>query len=404
MTISPPLKRQLEVTERGCVLGAGVDRLVLAVDLVWRNDDLFRQLAELKNAAIERECTAPGLIRSPEHGLSWAFQVHPYGLRGYQWLLTSPEYAVHLGNWARPRSRPSAMIDIHSETLWMQGVVESIDNVLCLVNSAGGTNEAVKASRIDLCLDLLIPAGLWNAALSSHAVSRARNKCHYETGRLFNALEFGRGDIRCRMYDKALEIRTKSKKTWFYDVWQIPEVPENARAIRVEFQLRREALKELGINSVWDFTNRPRNLWAYCVREWLKFTDNPSTETRFQHVLPFWKTVQDGFFGSQDACPLIRAKAINIKKKQLAQQLLGQLTSLMVIDTDEFAPQVKLAETQSVVTESAKLLGIDDKELSERVRQKQGRYLKAIEKFREAEKQRKALGLPTRTAEKGEAA
>jgi hypothetical protein len=196
------------------------------------------------------------------------------------------------------------------------------------------------------------------------------------------------------MYDKDLEIRTVSKKTWLYDIWNLEEVPENFRVMRTEFQLRREAGKDLGLDSVWDFTNHPRNLWAYCTQCWLKFTDNPLTETRFQTVLPFWKTIQDNFLGNQPAAPLIRAKAVNVKRKQLAQQLMGQFTSLIAIGTENMAPCVRLEDHLAVVTESAEMLGLDDYDLSHRVRRKQGKYLKAKEKFKTAEEQRKQLGLP----------
>jgi len=198
------------------------------------------------------------------------------------------------------------------------------------------------------------------------------------------------------MYDKPMEISQKSKKSWFFDIWNLneDEFPDELRIIRMEYQLRREVLNELAMDTVWDVVNHPRNLWAYCTREWLKFTDDPLKDPREQQVLAFWKTVQEGFLGGQCGHPLIRAKAVNVKKKQLAQQLMGQLTSLIVIDTDEFAPQLQLEEKLALVTQSAELLGIDNAALSERVRRKQGKYLKAIEKFRDAEMLRARVGLP----------
>jgi len=198
------------------------------------------------------------------------------------------------------------------------------------------------------------------------------------------------------MYDKPLEINEKSKKTWFYDIWNIiqDDMPDELRVIRTEFQLRREVLKELGLDTIWDFLNHPRNLWAYCTQEWLKFTDDPLRDPREQTVLPFWKTTQDGFMGEQCAHPLIRAKAVNIKKKQLAQQLVGQLTSLIVVESKNFAPKIELEQQMPLLERCAKLLDLDDDALSERVRRKQGKYLRAVEKFDDAEAQRKILGLP----------
>ncbi len=98
--------------------------------------------------------------------------------------------------------------------------------------------------------------------------------------------------------------------------------------------------------------------------------------------------------GGQCGHPLIRAKAVNVKKKQLAQQMLGQLTSLIAVDSEEFAPQLELEKQLPILTQCAALVGMDDGVLSEKVRRKQGKYLKSIEKFKSAEWQRRVKGLP----------
>jgi hypothetical protein len=393
-TNSPPWKRLIQ-SEMGYALASGVDRLVLAVDFNWKDRAFFQGLEELKAEAAANECSMPGAINETDGQPPWAYQVEAFGNKGYQWLLKSPEYDLKVGNWLSPRSRPSVMIDIHSEALWIQGAVEAIDRILTLLKSVGAYHSAIKLSRVDVCLDLLVQAPLWNVLLREHVVSRARKISINEDRRQFTGLEIGKkGALIARLYDKGLEIRTISKKDWMYDIWNLEEVPENFRVVRIEFQLRREVGKELGLDSVWHFTNHPRNLWAYCTQCWLKFTDNPLTETRFQTVLPFWKTVQDNFLGNQHATPLVRAKAVNVKRKQLAQQLMGQFTSLIAIGTDNMAPCVRLEDHLAVVTDSAQMLGLDDYALSQRVRRKQGKYLKAIEKFKTAEEERKKLGLP----------
>ena len=395
-TNSPPANWGVLLSEKGYALSSGVDKLVLAVDLQWRGSEFFKTLDQLKENAIAQGCSMPGFLHSPEHGVTWAYQVSQFGKEGYQWLLTSPEYAMKLGNWPQPRSRPSAMIEISSLSLWMQGVTEAVDRILFLLKHVGGWATAVKVSRVDLCLDLLVQRTLWSPDLAKNIVCRARAKANHESGRSFSGFEFGRGKIGCRMYDKPLEIAEKSKKTWFYDIWNIiqDEMPDELRVIRTEFQLRREVLKELGLNTVWEFMNHPRNLWAYCVHEWLKFTDDPLRDPREQTVLPFWTTVQEGFMGGQCAHPLIRAKAVNIKKKQLAQQLIGQLTSLIVVESQKFGPKVELEQQMPLLERCAKLMDLDDDALSERVRRKQGKYLRAIENFTDAERQRKVLGFP----------
>ena len=391
------------IGEEGRVLAACVDSLYLTVDLIWRNDSFFKIIAALKKQASENKCEMPGFLEG--EGFQWAYQVSGFGAKGYEWILSSAEYVMKLGNWMQPGSRPSAVIQISCETLWLYGVVEAIDRILTLLNYAGAIVKETKASRIDMCVDILLPESLWNRDLAGHRVTRAENVTYHDKGRVFSGFTIGQGGaFSARLYDKDLEIRRKSKKFWMFDIWQIQSVPENCRVVRVEFQLRREAIVELGMNSIWSFTNHPRNVWAYCSQCWLKFQDRPELHHTQQATMPFWKSVQDGFFGSQGEQPMLRAKMVNAKRKQIAQQLMGQLTSLIVLDGEEFAAELEFEKQLPLVTESAELIGMNDKVLSEKVRRKQGKYLKAIEKFKNTEAERKTLGLPQRTPHEGGAA
>jgi hypothetical protein len=391
------------VGEEGRVLAAGVDSLYMTSDIFWRDDNFFKTLSALKAEAAEKRCEMPSLLKG--EGFEWAFRVMGYGGDGYEWFLTSAEYEVKIGNWMSPQSRPSIMIQIHSETLWLYGVVEAIDRILTLLSCAGAMVKETKASRIDMCVDILLPASLWNPELGSHRVTRARSFSNHDKSFECSGFSIGQGGaFSARLYDKPMEIRQKSKKTWMFDVWQLSEVPEDCRIIRVEFQLRRDAITQLGMNSIWSFTNHPRNAWAYCSHCWLKFQDRPDLHHTQQTTMPFWKSVQDGFWGSQGEQPMLRAKMVNVKRKQIAQQLMGQLTSLIALDSEEFAPELELEQQLPLVAKSAALIGMDDGVLSEKVRRKQGQYLKAVEKFKNTEAQRKKLGLPQRMPREGGAA
>jgi hypothetical protein len=393
-TISHPPK----VPNEDCkVLASGVDGVVLAVDIVWKDSEFFQRLNDLKAEAALREQPVPMQIRSLDGAQTLTCEVQASGKGGYEWMVSSPEYHFKLGNWMLPKSRPSAMIEIRSVALWMNGVVEAIDRLIQLLEGVGAHASVVKASRIDVCLDALVPEDFWRVGLLDHAVTRAQDmSLHFKYGRL-TGIQIGKGVVLVRIYDKPLEIQTQSSKTWMYDIWNIAEVPEGHHVLRFEFQLRREALKDLAVDTIWHFTNHPRSLWAYCTEAWLRFSENPKAPTRYQKTLPFWKTIQENFLGGQHEHGLVRAKAVNVKRKQLSQQMMGQFTSLIAIGTENMAPCVRLEDHLAVVTDSAQLLGMDDYELTHRVRMKKGRYLKLQEKFDEAEAKRREYGLPTAT-------
>ena len=86
-------------------------------------------------------------------------------------------------------------------------------------------------------------------------------------------------------------------------------------------------------------------LWAYLTTLWLKFQDRPGTHHNQRETLDWWKKVQGGYKGSQDANPAIRHKAFKVDKRKLAQQMYGLMTSLQAAELED-----KLLEENHPVT------------------------------------------------------
>lgn len=72
------------------------------------------------------------------------------------------------------------------------------------------------------------------------------------------------------------------------------------------------------------------------------------------------------------------------------------IDELDALDSEEFAPKLEVEHQLPLVLKSAELIGVDNDALSEKVRRKQGKFLKATEHFKSTEIQRKNLGLPQR--------
>ena len=58
----------------------------------------------------------PGSLGKKED-MKWYFNMYPSGANGWKWLLRSQEFTLIIGNWLELISRPSAMLNIRSETL-----------------------------------------------------------------------------------------------------------------------------------------------------------------------------------------------------------------------------------------------------------------------------------------------
>jgi hypothetical protein len=376
----------------GHILGSGVDSLVLALDMRWRGTKFFEKLDELQKDAKFHKRPATGQLETKDQADALMFEVAEHGAGGYRWIVSSTEWTIRMGTWDSSHQRPNTLVKLHSESLWLHGVVESIDRLFKLLESVEGFVIRARASRVDICTDIQIPAEMWHKDLLDHVVGHIQKRTIHLSFKKLEGFQIGKGKFTARLYDKPLEIAEKSHKDWFFDLWKIKEVPEDQRVIRVEFQVRREGLKELAVDTIWDFINHPRSLWDYCAQSWLNFVLEPATRTRV--LLPFWEQIQNGFMGGQSGAPFIRAKMVNTKKKQLDRQLLGQASSLVAMSCETSHPSLRIEDHSNLLKESAERVGMSDAVFSEKVRAKLAKRPRDMEKFDMAQAVRASRGLP----------
>jgi len=391
VTNSPPanvnLSGGLAPGESGRVLASGIDSLTLAVELQWADDQAFRRLAELKEEAKKQVEDEPITVAVGEGTAAARFVVKPHGSNGYEWLLVGKEMAIKLGSWLEAKQRPSAMVDLRAELLWTHGPDAAVERVRQVLGAMGAKVERMKPSRLDLCVDVLLPGATWTAQLDQHFVTRARGTdTHRKNGDL-SGFSIGKGAASARIYDKAREIREKSHKDWMFDVWKLPAVPEGHRVVRVEFQLRRDMLREGKLQTWEDVRERLPRAWAYCCRRWLRLVVNPKVHHTQQEPLPWWLLVEEGFAGAQQAEPLIREKAINTDRRRLAAQSIGTLSSIAALDLidEQRTEETTLDRTsflRSALAKAQAHASIDDEEFTRRVDRKRAKYGRAGPRFR----------------------
>ena len=331
MTNSPPAKVNLSNYQ---ILSSGIDTLYLSLDVTWDNDEVFNYLDTLKEEAKTSDKEVPGIFRTKDGSQEWLFIIKPHGAKGFAFILTSNDYTLKIGKWLNPQSRPSIMVEIRSETLWRMGTKASVEWIKGLISGIGASIRPVKPSRVDFCVDIVLPSEMWKEEIKDYAVTRAKKKDSHDDGAAFTGISIGRGSILARIYDKGKEINL-SKKSWMLDVWGVHEIPDDKRIIRVEYQLRREVIKSLGIETLEDLYEMENQVWVYLTTLWLKFQDRPGTHHNQRETLEWWNIVQGGYKGSQDANPAVRQKAFKVDKRRLAQQIYGLMTSLQAAELEE---------------------------------------------------------------------
>lgn len=383
--------------EQIAVLAHGIDSLDLAIDAMWKDDQFFNYLEGIKGVAIKNGHPLTvflDLNNPPNESL---FRIFNHGTEGYRWLLSNAQFSLKIGNWISPKKkgRPSILASMRSETLWTLGLGGALELLLELITNAGAKVINVKISRVDPCLDILLPEHYWHKDLPLYRVCRARKLSDNFENDYLTGFTIGKGKILARLYDKPFEIKEESRhKVWFYDIWGIEprDIPAGHRIIRVEFQLRRTALKELGIDTFTDLCEKTPNLWAYCTRKWLKFRDRPGNHHTMRKTFEWWKTVRNGFKGAQTASPLIRERAFNAQIDQFFAQAKGQLTSMYALQCEinerRLDKPVSINDVLQCFANEFQMSGITDDHIDEEVLHKRSKYHRFLYEQHNSKKER----------------
>jgi len=360
------------------ILSSGIDSLVISMNIAWDSNVIFKNLDELKEKAKQNSIDYQGQLKHFNINEIFPFTIKPHGTRGYSWILTGHDFTYKIANSNEPSSRPNAMVEFRSEALWRLGAENILNIALKIIEANGGHILESKPSRVDLCLDFLMPEKKWSHNLLKYAVTRATDYAPYYRNKYLTGIRLGKGDISVRLYDKPSEIEQQSKKYWMYDIWGIQEIPEKKKIIRIEFQLRRGVLQDLKINGIHDLFQNIDGIWAYCTKNWLKFQDRPGLHHTQRSTFKWYEEIQNGFRGVQGANPLIRKKAVSTDKKKLMQQANGLIQSLHAIeqeenDVDRNEP-VKIEDCLDSYINELKRNSPNPTEVKDRITKKRARY------------------------------
>lgn len=348
------------------------------MNIAWDSDCFFNYLDELKEKAKQNSIDYQGQLKHFNLNEIFPFTIKSHGTKGFSWILTGHDFTYKIANSNEPSSRPNAMIEIRSEALWRLGAENILNISLKIIEANGGNIVEAKPSRVDLCLDFLMPNKKWSHNLLKYTVTRATDCAPYYRNKNLTGIRIGKGDISARLYDKPLEIEQQSKKYWMYDIWGIQEIPEKKKIIRIEFQLRRGVLQNLKINSIHDLFQNINGIWAYCTKNWLKFQDRPGLHHTQRSTFKWYEEIQNGFRGVQGASPLVRDKAVSMDKKKLIQQVNGLIQSLHAIEQEENNVDrnepVKIEDCLNSYVNELKRNSPNPSEVKDRITKKRAKY------------------------------
>lgn len=166
----------------------------------------------------------------------------------------------------------------------------------------------------------------------------------HRSGLHTSGFSFGRSEINFRIYDKAREIREKSRdKAWLWEIWAENGWVCTEQVWRSEGELRREGLRELAdertlerldLDSMEGFREALPSLWGYLVGgvsghvAWIKWAVPCHTGGKKGHrsrwdVQEGWRTVQQVDWKRGQAHSLVRRRRRSAKFHILLAQNVG---------------------------------------------------------------------------------
>ena len=251
--------------------------------LFYHQDETLQALKDAARSGVPGE-VANAQLRLGDH----IFEVRDKGTGLFAYVLEDNAYRISLAS-VEARALPMAYVKVSSHCL-ASASVESIEgDVRDILSDLGKIEGVARVSRIDLFVDFVSDIAMESWAREAW-VTRARSINTYAVGDRFSGWAIGLGGpMAARLYDKTLEI-LKSRKDWLRALWLACGWDGRSRVLRLEFEIKRDVLKELGLESLADVMRARPGLWSYATTEWLRLTlPNPEDATRSRWPIhPLW--------------------------------------------------------------------------------------------------------------------
>jgi hypothetical protein len=302
------------------ILAAGVDTIHASAAGSLK-PGLQRELTELRAEAGESGLSLD-LGANPV-----GFILQPHGWRGYPLWLRSARIELMLGA-ADPF--PPVFIQWHSPYIHAYGVESAVSMVEGWLDLAMMEVRApLGVSRLDLYCDFQgwIPAvedlGRFSCRATRRSLFEVSGQTHL-VGRRFSGFTFGKGDVVCRIYDKTLLMATRGEH-WQEEVWvdRHPDLP----VWRLEFQIRRRALRRFSLETLEQAEGARQSLWQY-LTEWISLRQPglDGNRSRWKEA-SCWGALRSVELGSP-ASPLVPARRREASQERLVRGFVGYATSL----------------------------------------------------------------------------
>ena len=289
-----------------CPWRAGVDGETLALQVSWRAyPALHARLQSTKDSAGKKGSTHHKGIDQTQLG-KYLVRVSPTGTRigskgpYYAFAIECEGIVILIQARCAPNGEcPNVLVTIGGMVCLERGDQGALELAYDIIRQMGGEIEHVALSRNDFCVDM--PGVGMDEFVEATKDGRfvTRGKCYSKIEFYGGTLQFGRPPLVLQIYDKRAEVLAKQnprQRALMLDRrWGGSVMP--AQAVRVEFRIWREKLREFGIDTPEDFYRKRRILVDYLCRDRFRFIAGPvdRANTTRAATLPLWAQVREAF-------------------------------------------------------------------------------------------------------------
>lgn len=238
---------------------------------------------------------------------SHVFEVKDKSSGLFAFTLVDDAYMIRLAA-GKSKKLPMAYVQVSSHVLSHKSPAV-IETELRHILRALGDVYAPKVSRVDLFLDFACSLDM-EAWRRDAWLTRAKAVHQYAEDATFTGWTIGAGGVlMARLYHKLIESG-KSGKVYLHGLWRQAGWVGDLPVWRLEFQFKREILKQLDLEGLPSILDHLGGLWSYASTDWLRLTiPNPDDKTRTRWPIhPLWMALSSVDWSSPGG-PLLRSYA-----------------------------------------------------------------------------------------------
>jgi len=319
----------------------GLDKLEVTLWLSCEDRELYSKLSRMK-----KDCQALDLPLIPinfgdKKIFNW--NLKRTGTKQYGFVLQSGDITLQLSTRDHESNYANCRIEIGSISC-QEHSIRIYDRLIQWLELYGLKREKELVSRVDLAVDL-IGANIQELDVFNRRkwICRATKMGLYMEGYDFSGMMLGKGSICLRIYNKTLELRNnKTKQDFFQSLWKCEkDIP----VTRVEFQFRREIMKEMKIqmDTVAELEKNVDSLWQYASKKWARLAsqsiDQKNNNQKRAEISEIWTRIQGALFSFPQMANIREKKTLTKNLLALRDQARGCILNLAAAvghDEDDF--------------------------------------------------------------------